>query len=250
MYCKNCGNQIPPGARTCPNCHSVLRRRVYLLLVPLILVAVAACIGIVSLAARYSKYRALEAKLEEAVGKDAGYTETIIRVEAEASSMTYVELFDLCQKSIDLRTQLIVELRGLYPNLKSDVRAMLIDFLNSENELVRQKSSYYRKNLNLNTALKLYTDYISDYPTSSYGWDYYNRRTSELKTEMSKAAHEMDEVATNYVVTYKGLINQEAQLATAMSKRGIRFVTIFQNYEKSNMGIEETAKAILKNLGV
>lgn len=78
------------------------------------------------------KISSLYSKLEEAVGKDAGYTETIIKVEAEASSMTYKELFDLCEKSIEGRTNLIVELRGLYPEIKSELKEKLIDFLNAE----------------------------------------------------------------------------------------------------------------------
>jgi len=60
-------------------------------------------------------------------------------VSSVSPSITYKEIFGLCDKSIESRTNLIIELRGLYPNIKYDLKEKLVDFLNSENELVRSK---------------------------------------------------------------------------------------------------------------
>jgi hypothetical protein len=126
----------------------------------------------------------------------------------------------------------------------------LIEFLNAENELIRQKSAYYRKSLALSASLDTYKDHVSDYPLGGYGWDYYNRRTSQLKGEMSEAAGEMLQCATEYTTTYRTLVDREASLATAMKKRNLRFVSIFQKYQESNVGIEQTARTAVQSLGV
>jgi hypothetical protein len=186
----------------------------------------------------------LKARLVEAVGKDAGYTETILKVEAEASSMTYGEMFALCERSIDARTNLIIELRGLYPQVKSDLRTKLIDFLSAENELVRQKSAFYRKSMALSTAMDLIKDHLSEKPSSEYGWDFYMSRFKKLSAESKEAAGGMAEAASAFSTTYKALRDQEATLGVAMEAAGIRFQPIFKKYGDANLKHADEAKAL------
>jgi hypothetical protein len=186
----------------------------------------------------------LNSELEEAVQKDAGYTESIIKVETEASTISYKELFDLCEKSIEGRTNLIVQLRGLYPETESELKNKLIEFLNAENELVRQKSQFYRKQLAFSSSFDLYKAHLENLPSSYYGWDYWEKSSKELKSEMEKAASDMTQSADCFVSTYKTLVENESVLKRSMELAGLRFVGFFEKYQQSNIRLAEDAKTL------
>ncbi len=202
----------------------------------------------------YNYYRIsqLKQKLEEAIGKNAGYTETIIKVEAEASGMTYKELFDLCDKSIEDRTTLIVELRGLYPDIDYELKEKLIEFLNHENELTRSKRAFYRHQLDLSSSTEILQEHLADTPSSSYGWDYYRKRSNSLKNDLLEAISEIISSADNFKSNYLELVEQESNLTSSMSAENIRFPTIFKQYEESNIKLADetktTAELMKKNL--
>ena len=73
----------------------------------------------------------LNEKLTQTIGKDQGLMEIILKI--PGSEITYGEVFELCDKSVNDRIELIITLRGLYPNMKSDLKDSLIDFLSIEN---------------------------------------------------------------------------------------------------------------------
>jgi len=242
MFCPRCGIEQTDRARRCAHCGAVLRRRWILIVAGiLVLVGAIAVVG-VRFGTHYLSLARLNDRLEEAVGRDAGYTETILKIEAESGSMTYAELFKLCEKSIDDRTSLIVELRGLYPNIDSKLRNTLIEHLTAENEFVRQKVSFYRKQLALSTAIELYVDQLNDVPSSIYGWDYYRTRLATLKTKTLEAVSEMVVEGTLFVETYKTLVGREDSLSEQMERAGLRFVTVFKKYQAQN--VEKTQQAI------
>jgi len=157
--------------------------------------------------------------------------------------MTYKELFGLCEKSIEGRTNLIVELPGLYPEIKSEIKEKLIDFLNAENELIRKKSGFYRKQLALSTALETYNDRFKDYIRSTYSYDFYRERYEDSKTEVRKAALEMVEYADGFISTYQTLVRQESEVKRKMDEVGLRFVGFFEKYQSSNLKLAEDAKS-------
>ncbi|HPG40233.1 MAG TPA: hypothetical protein PLP19_14715 [bacterium] len=202
----------------------------------------------------YNYYRVfqLKHKLEEAIGKNAGYTETILKVESEASGMTFKELFDLCEKSIADRTNLIIELRGLYPDINFELKEKLIIFLNDENELIRAKRAFYNHQLDFTSSVELFQNHISDTPTSLYGWDYYTKRTNLLKSELIQEITKIINSADNFKSNYVKLVEQENILTNSMNNENIRFPTIFKQYEESNIKLADdsitTAKEIEKNL--
>lgn len=80
------------------------------------------------------------------VSNDAAYLETILKVESDSKHVTYGELIDLCDASLKKRTEFILELRalGIAPETKS-----LLDLLNSEQDMVRSKLSFYRSQMDL-----------------------------------------------------------------------------------------------------
>jgi hypothetical protein len=169
----------------------------------------------------------IKAALAEAVGRDSGYTETILKIESEASGMTFLELFQLCDKSIEDRTQLVVELRGLYPEIEYEVKEQLIDFLNSENELVRSKRAFYRHQLNLSTIFDRVQNLIRDTPSSSFERTYWLKRASEIREDGLESASEVIDAADRFSRLYSSMTSQEEQLAQAMEDERIRFRRIF-----------------------
>jgi hypothetical protein len=44
-------------------------------------------------------------RIVEALARDAAFTETLLKMELESTGVTYKELFDFCDKSIDRETR-------------------------------------------------------------------------------------------------------------------------------------------------
>ena len=97
MFCSNCGAQLPNKAGACTTCGRRVRRgaarTLVLAGVVLILLVAAGLAGY-----RYYRISQLHTRLETAMGTDAGYTETILKIESDASNITFAELFALCDK--------------------------------------------------------------------------------------------------------------------------------------------------------
>jgi hypothetical protein len=222
---------------------------------PVRIVTIVVCAAILAVFAgilgnRFYRYSAMKDKLQEAVSKDAGYTETLLRIESESSHMTFGELFALCDKSIEGRTNLIIELRGLYPSINPKLKDELIDYLNAENEFARAKRGFYRKQMQYSSAVDLYKDAVEDVPASYYGADFYRANTARRKRETNDASLELQRSADNFLESYGKVLVVEDGMARAASTSGVRFVSIFKEYEKENRtaatNIQQYASAALR----
>lgn len=190
--------------------------------------------GIFVGAQHFKRQSEIKTKLEEAIGRDAGYTETILKMETDSSHITYGELFNLCDKSVEERTALIVELRGLYPSVNHAAKEKLIDFLNAENDTIRAKRDLYRKSMLLSSAMDTVREAIKDAPSSEYGWEYYHATVTRSKQETADAAKELQGSAASFVESYQKTLRLEAGVAEATSHFGIRFNPIFKAYNAAN----------------
>ena len=242
MFCPHCGTKRTPTAARCEHCGAVLKRRRWPIIVAIAVLVVALGITGFLVGSSYLATARLNEKLEEAVGRDSGYTETILKIEAESGSITYAELFSICEKSIADRTNIIVELRGLYPDIDSKLKTSLVEHLAAENELIRQKMGFYRKQMRFSGALESYTDHLANPPSSYYGWEYYQTRLTKLKSETTEAAAEMVREGTQFVETYETLVDREKTLAEQMDRAGLRFVQVFDQYKTQN--VEKAQEAI------
>lgn len=186
----------------------------------------------------------LKNKLEEAIGRDAGYTETILKVESDASNMNYLELFTLCNKSIEDRTNLIVELRGLFPRIKYELKEDLIKFLNEENRLIRAKRDFYRQQLSFSSSANVLKEYISDsdYPTSISGLEYSLKRVNSMRAELLKVVSAILVSADDYKASYTKLLKFESTLSKKMSKENIIFNQVFKQYEEETINFIDKSK--------
>jgi hypothetical protein len=241
MYCSQCGTQLNENQR-CSSCGYNHRRKSLLLLAGIFLgiavtFAVAGQFGY-----RYYRMAELKARIETAMGLDAGYTETILKIESDSENMTFKELFDLCDKSVADRQKLIVDLRGLYPEVSYSLKDTLIQFLNAENDLVRAKRSFYRHQMELSSIIDRMTEHVADRPTSTYGISYYRTRFRKLKEESRKAASQMVESADTFLTSYNKLVEQELSVSNKMQTEGLRFIAIFKKYEEKHVLLIQRAK--------
>jgi hypothetical protein len=190
--------------------------------------------GLGSLAYHQYQLHSLRQKLGEAIGKDLGLTETILKVESESSKITYGEFFELCNKSVENRTNLIAELRGLFPEMDYQLKTRLVEHLSAENEIVRSKRDFYRKSMEQSSAADSYLEQSKDYPSSSYGWDFYRDRLRQAKAKVLETARETEESADEFLRAYEKMAKEETAIAKEAQSAGLRFEPIFQKHAKEN----------------
>lgn len=184
----------------------------------------------------FHQYRVygLKQKLGEAIGKDLGLTETILKIESESSKMTYGELFELCNKSVENRTNLIVELRGLYPDMDYRLKTRLVDYLSAENEFVRAKREFYRKTMEQSSAIQSYAENEKSFRASSAGWQFYLDQRRPLREKVLEASGEALTSADEFTKMYDSVAKQEIMIAQETHNAGLRFDPVFQKHATSN----------------
>jgi hypothetical protein len=220
---------------------------------PVRIVALVVCAAILVVFAgivgqRIYRYFAIKDKLQEAVGKDAGYTETILKVENEGAHITFGEIFELCDKSIDGRTSLVIELRGLYPSLNLKVKGDLINYLIAENEFARSKRDFYRKQMQFSAASDSFGEAVDErtdaLKSSSYGGEFYRSNTNRRKRDLQKAATDVQSSAGSFLESYNTVLSAEDGMALAAGRAGIKFVPVFKEYEKENRTAATSAQQL------
>ena len=159
----------------------------------------------------YQQYQlqGLKEKLGEAIGRDLGLTETILNIESESSKMTFAEVFGLCDKSVENRTNLIVELRGLYPEMDYQMKTKLVAYLTHENEFVRAKRDFY-------------------------AMDFCSNRVRQLKASLIEKSADAEKSADEFTKAYENMAKEEAATANEARSAGLRFEPIFQKYANEN----------------
>jgi len=179
----------------------------------------------------------LNEKLTQTIGKDQGLMEIILKI--PGSEITYGEVFDLCDKSVNDRIELIITLRGLYPNMKSNLKDSLIDFLSIENELVRDVKQYARREMNIKDKVES----IERLRNSEYSY-YYNSSIQSDLNELKDDAIRGLSSALSFKDKYEDLVNKEIGLSKQMNKAGLRFILIFDKYKTANI---EGADQVIAN---
>ncbi len=169
----------------------------------------------------------IKEKLSETIGKDQGLTEIILKI--PQSDITYGEVFDLCSKSVDERNKLIVELRGLYPNMENVIKDSLIDFLSIENDLVRDQSQCSRRYMEYSSEKKRFNTLRQ----SEYS-DYYSSTFSEIRKEMEENLQKYMESRKSFEENYRSLLIKEASLNKIMKNNDMRFMLMFVKYKELN----------------
>jgi len=191
----------------------------------------------------------LNEKLTETIGKDQGLMEIILKI--PGSEITYGEIFELCDKSVNDRIELIITLRGLYPNMKSDLKDSLIDFLSIENELVRDVKQYSRREMNIKGEVERVSKLRNNYNSDSYYAEYeYSTIQSGMKEIKDDAISALSSTLS-FKEKYDDLVSKENNLSKQMAKAGLRFILIFDKYKTANIdgadGVIANCQKLLDN---
>lgn len=121
-------------------------------------ITIAVGLGLVALIAGgrwwQEQQRVTAAKTEgqKILAKDAAYMESVLGAERNEAGLNYKEFFDLCDKAIEGRRALLVELRGAGVGLDVTLLDNARAFIETGNSLIRAKRQVYRKQLDLNAA--------------------------------------------------------------------------------------------------
>ena len=205
----------------------------------------------------YPRYRAARELAEkkhgiaQALARDAASTETLLKMELEATGVTYKELFGFCDKSIDQRNALIVDMRVSTTVLAPNTSAAIIDFLNAENGFARAKSAFFSASLEFDTALQAQRHGWAEFNAAlarSHEWvrrgnveqaeaslaesDVYLRTAPRLIAGVREAAQSTAASIGDFRAACELLILKEKKLASEMSASGMPFRTIFAPYYK------------------
>lgn len=150
------------------------------------LIAVVGLVALIAALVVYPRYRAardLEEKkqsIAQALAKDAAFTETLLKMELESTGVTYKELFDFCDKAIDQRNTLIVDMRVTTISLAPNTAVAVIDFLNAENGFARAKKAFFSATLELAAAMQAQKDAKTEfYATLARAQEWLNRKNVE-----------------------------------------------------------------------
>ena len=181
-------------------------------------------------------------KLQTIIGRDQEMTETILKAETEGSQMTYGELFEFCDKSVKDRTEMLMELRGLYPNMESVLRDSLRDTLNAENKLVRLKSQSYRKFLDVSVGKDSYDETRESYIHSNeYNRKMYFKMYRNSLNKIMEDIADMTDVLHTYRETYETVTEMEKSLENLMKNENLKFTPIFSKYQEANQAYVKTS---------
>ena len=94
-------------------------------------------------ATRMLRHSKAASDLDVMLREDAGYSETILKVELDAPDASLKEFADFCERSITQRTERIIKIRAISPDIDPELRERALDYLNAENSLVRAKRRFY-----------------------------------------------------------------------------------------------------------
>ena len=83
--------------------------------------------------------------------EDAGYSERLMKSEADSPDANLKEFDDFCDRSVELRTERLIKILASLPERQEGLKKDITDHLNAENSLVRAKRRFY----DLYSALRL-----------------------------------------------------------------------------------------------
>jgi hypothetical protein len=208
----------------------------------------------------YPRYRAARELAEkkkgiaQALAKDAAFTETLLKMELEATGATYKELFGFCDKSIDQRNALIVEMRVNTAILAPNTSAAILDFLNAENGFARAKSAFFSASLEYEAAVQAHKQAWAEFQAvlATVGeWvkhgnveraeaslaesDVYVRAAPRLIARVKEAAQSTAASISSLRAACESLVLKEKKLASEMSTSGMPFRPVFAPYYKRSI---------------
>lgn len=193
----------------------------------------------------------LRAAVQTVIGKDNGYTEVLLKIEADASSMNYEELFSLCDRTIKGRNDLLVDLRGLGASGDFPVVEQIVAFMDMENEWVRAKRSFYQRQMTLNGEAKRYTSLVAEvkaYQPAFSELEKFRHKELTARMQMVDASRALESAATILASLYQLAVAQETRLEAALAAAGFRKARLFSHHRQANMKAVDLAHRTVESV--
>jgi hypothetical protein len=218
------------------------------------LVALALLAGVGAFGYREYRLHGLKQKLAEAIGRDLGLTETILKLEVDSGKITFGEALALCNRSVEDRTNLIIELRGLYPDLDYQFKTKLIDYLSAENEFVRTRREYYQKTMERTVQEREYSERNKEIDidiarmkavpalATEASKSYLEDRINQNRDVTIKALREEEQSADEFLAMYDKMEKLEKAMDNDARAAGLQFDTVFQKNAASTLALRRTIK--------
>ncbi len=164
-----------------------------------------------------------KAAIQKILDQDAGYTETLLKSDVDSESLSYKEVFDLCDKVLNARTDLLVQLRAINPGENVPVKEQAVAFLAAENDWTRAIKKYFEARSDVATKSAQIAERLLAMPEPAYSEiDAYVVRVNTGLDEIRTAADKLKNMAADASRHYGRVISAEVALSMASEGRGVR----------------------------
>jgi hypothetical protein len=208
---------------------------------------------------RFYKQSLFRDKLNEALGKDSAYAETILRLEIESSKMTVGEAIQLFDTSIEKRQELILELRGLYPGVNDALKEELVAFLAEENEFIRAKRRLYQKSIELISQMSVMEQFSKRIRTSLFSRSSLKAEAVDLIDHFAEICDDLIQESKDFKQSCSDMVIKEEAISRNGRKFNISINPVFSKFEKTNIqaakkaldsaaSVKETLKEFLEDI--
>jgi hypothetical protein len=219
-------------------------------------------------ATRMLRHSKAASDLDVMLREDAGYSETILKVELDAPDASLKEFADFCEKSITQRTERIIKIRAISPDIDSELRDRALDYLNAENSLVRAKRRFYdsyevlsRMQTEYSNTGRLITQIeslnrgLGDAQTAARleaSIAYLEQKLSlekgrvTLSIQMNQASTTLLKTSGEYDSAFSATQSKEEGLIAAARVQGIAVESVFGKYRSTTTKEIEKAKTSIK----
>lgn len=179
---------------------------------------------------------ASKAEIQKILAKDSGYMENVLGVEKNEGGLNFKEFFDLCDKAIDGKRTLTVELRGAALGLDPLFSEKARSFIDAGNEVIRAKRTFYQRQLELNSAdskemKEVRTMHIPNVIDRVEAI----QRYGGLVSKVSAVVEQMDRGATEYAAAFRKYAGLEGALVREWAEQGLALQGMAEQYQALNM---------------
>jgi len=193
---------------------------------------------------RYYEVLLFKKYIEDLLKKDFASIEMILKLKGSVDD--YEETINICDRAIQERTELCAGLRGFNINIYPDLREKLLNFINSENELVQAKKTIYLKEkyffIKL-AGLEKFTANKVNSPEKIERYISFNREIPDLILEIGKSVDDYGNI-------YEKVLSEENDLEKDMKKVSINFSSVLKVYHLSNKEMTEDINKYVETIKI
>lgn len=137
--------------------------------------------------------------------------------ELRDTNVTYGELFESLGKHITEIDSTIIDVQSVATSKNRAVVEPVLEYMRAAQELLRAQQSLYRKQLQLNASLEMFSEAVAELRDASYyGYEFARRSADRAEAQSKKANAEHSEAVTAFKVELDAFIKARARAATVV----------------------------------